>query len=223
MVTIRSKYSLKKLYRLLKVNNLHNYLDYNSLHEWSIKNKNLFWKSIWDFTKIKGSYIEPIVENENNFISSKFFKNSELNYTNNLINRNDNNDALVFYSEQNYSRRVSWRELGINVNKIANYFKKINIKQGDRIAAVLPNIPETIISFLGVSKIGAIWSSCSADFGPNAIINRFKQISPKILIVSDYYYYNNKKIYTLDKVNEIRKEITSIKKIIIIPYNLKKT
>jgi len=206
----------------LKKNNLHNYSDYFSLHKWSVNNKEIFWKSIWDFTKIKGKYLSPIINEEDNFIKSTFFKNSKLNFANNLIKRNDYKDAIVFFSEKKISRRVSWKQLGNNVNKIANYFKKQNINQGDRVVAVLPNLPETIISFLGTAKIGAIWSSCSADFGTNAIIDRFKQISPKILIISDYYYYNNKKINTLNKIEAIKKEITSIKKIIIIPYLMKK-
>ena len=92
--------NFKDYINYLNNKNLHIYSDYNSLHEWSIKNKGLFWKSIWDFTKIKGNYIDPTIENENNFINSKFFNNSKLNYSNNLINRNDENDALVFYSEQ---------------------------------------------------------------------------------------------------------------------------
>ena len=128
-----------------------------------------------------------------------------------------------FYSEQKKSRRISWQELNIKVNKISNYFLNQGIKKGDRIAAVLPNIPETVIAFLGAAKIGAIWSSCSADFGANAIVDRFKQISPKLLIVSDYYYYNNKKINTLSKVKEIKTKITSIEKIIIVPFSIENT
>ena len=88
---------------------------------------------------------------------------------------------------------------------------KIGIKKGDRVAAVLPNIPETVISFLSVAKIGAIWSSCSSDFGSKAVIDRFGQINPKILIVTDYYFYNNKKINTLEDVKEIKSKIKSIK------------
>ena len=206
----------------LKNINLHIYSDYSSLHKWSINHKDLFWKSIWDFTKIKGFYKDPVVEDEKNFINSKFFNNSELNYTNNLIYRNDNNDAIVFNSEKKISRKITWKELKINVNKFANYLQELNIKKGDRIAAVLPNIPEAVIAFLGTAKIGAIWASCSSDFGTDAIIDRFKQISPKILIVSDYYYYNNKKIDTLSKVNILKKRIAGIKKIIIIPYALDK-
>ena len=106
----------------LKKNNLHNYSDYSSLHKWSVNNKEIFWKSIWDFTKIKGNYFSPIINEEDNFIKSTFFKNSKLNFVNNLIARNDSKDAIVFFSEKKISRRVSWKQLGNNVNKIANYF-----------------------------------------------------------------------------------------------------
>ena len=206
----------------LKKNKLHKYINYKKLHKWSINNKKLFWKSIWDFTNIVGDLKEPFIENEDDFIKSKFFNNSKINYSKNIVNRKDKKDAIVFYSEQKHIRKISWKELDININKVANYFIANNIKKGDRIAAVLPNLPETVIAFLSAAKIGAVWSSCSSDFGPEAIIDRFKQISPKVLIVSDYYFYNNKKIITLSKVNEIISKISSIKKIIIIPYELKK-
>ena len=192
---------------------------YESLHNWSITKKEQFWSSLWDFTDIKGLKKNPIIENEEDFFKSKFFKNCELNFTENLVQKEDTNDAIVFYSEQQISRRVSWRDLKKNVNKISNYFKKIGIKYEDRIAGILPNIPETVISFLATAKIGAVWSSCSADFGPQAIIERFKQINPKILIISDYYFYNNKKINILDKIEEVLKNLPSVIQVIIIPYD----
>ena len=131
--------------------------DYNLLHDWSIKNKKHFWSEIWSFTSMIGEYKEPIIENERNFIKSVFFKNAKLNFTHNLIQKKNNSDALVFYSEQGFNRRISWKELDKQVSKIACYYKKQKIKKGDRIAAILPNIPETVISFLGAAKIGAIW------------------------------------------------------------------
>ena len=204
--------------KFLKKNNLHYYQNYSNLHNWSIEKKEIFWKSIWDFTNIVGEYNDPVIINENDFINSKFFVNSKLNYAKNIIKKNNHDSAIVFYSEQNHYRKISWSDLKINVNKFANYLKKQGIKKGDRIGAVLPNIPEAVIAFLGSAKIGAIWSSCSADFGADAIIDRFEQIKPKILIVADYYYYNNKKIDTLAKVKELKNSISSIKKIIIIPY-----
>ena len=208
----------------LNLNNIYKYSNYKKLHKWSIQNKKLFWKSIWDFTNIIGEFNKPIVENEKSFIDSIFFKNSKLNFTQNILkNKYNNNDAIVFYSEQRTSRRLSWKELNINSNKFSNYLLSKGIKKGDRIAAVLPNIPETVIAFLGTAQIGAIWSSCSADFGASAILDRFKQITPKVLIVSDYYYYNNKKIHTLNKVSELITNISSLENIIIIPYSLEKT
>ena len=194
---------------------------YKSLHDWSINNKNEFWSSIWDFTEIKGIKKKPIIENEKDFINSKFFKNCELNFTENLIQKNTEDDAIVFYSEQKINKRLSWKDLKININKLSNHFKKIGINPKDRVVGILPNLPETVISFLATAKIGAVWSSCSADFGPKAIIDRFKQIDPKILIISDYYFYNNKKINTLDKVKEVILELPSLIEIIIIPYNEK--
>jgi len=160
-----------------------------------------------------------VVKNEKSFINSIFFKNSKLNFSKNLIQKKDDSDALVFYSEQGSHRRISWKQLNQQVGKVSYYFQKQKIQKGERIVSVLPNIPEAVISFLGAAKIGAIWSSCSADFGPQAIIDRFKQIEPKILLISDYYFYNNKKINTLDKVKIIKDHLPSIKKIIIVPYN----
>ena len=205
-------------------NNLSKIIDnsYESLHKWSITNKKDFWSSIWDFTNIKGKKNYPILENEHDFIKSVFFKNSRLNFTENLLVKNNDEDAIVFFSEQKFQRRVTWKKLKIEVNKISKFFKKININKGDRIVGILPNIPETVISFLATAKIGAIWSSCSADFGPKAVIDRFKQIEPKVLIVSDQYFYNNKKIKTLNKIDIILKELSSINQIIIIPYDHRK-
>ena len=213
--TILNKFQ-KKNFSKIKSNN------YEKLHSWSVNNKKEFWSSIWDFTKIKGIKKNPIIENENDFINSKFFKNSKLNYTENLLQKDNDEDAIVFYSEKIISRTLSWSQLKKNVNKISFFFKKIGIVQEDRIAGILPNLPETIISFLATAKIGATWSSCSSDFGKRAIIDRFKQIDPKILIISDYYFYNDKKIDTLNKIDEILLELPNIIKIIIIPYENKK-
>ena len=192
---------------------------YETLHTWSISKKEEFWSSFWDFSEIIGEKNKPIIENEKDFINSKFFKNCKLNFVENILQKNDENDAIVFYSEQKTNRRLSWKNLNINVNKISNHFKNIGIKKGDRIAGIMPNIPETVVAFLAAAKIGAIWSSCSADFGPNAIIDRFKQIDPKIIILSDYYFYNNKKINTLNKIKEILSELPSVTEVIIVPYD----
>jgi len=191
---------------------------YNDLHRWSIDFKEIFWDKVWDFTNIIGEKKEEIFKDSQNFIDAKFFDNSSLNYTENCLQKNSDDDAIIFYNEQKHSRRISWRELRLNIFKISHYFKSKNIQKNDRIAAVLPNIPETVEAFLACAQIGAIWSSCSSDFGPKAIMDRFKQISPKILIITDHYFYNNKKIDTMKNIKSIINEIPSIKNIIVIPY-----
>ena len=214
--------NLTKYINFLKKNKIYKYKNYELLHKWSVKNKEKFWESIWKFSKIKGKIHKKIINNEKNIFKSTFFYKSKINYTENLIQKNNNDDAIVFYSENKKNRKVSWHKLKELVDSLSFFYISKNVKKGDRIAAILPNIPETIISFLAAAKIGAIWSSCSADFGPKAIIDRFKQIKPKILIITDYYYYNNKKINTLKNIDIILDNIKSVKEVIIIPYLLNK-
>jgi len=201
------------------LNEKNKFTSYQDLHKWSINKKEVFWDKVWQFTNIIGEKKEKIFRDSKHFIETKFFETSLLNYTENCLeNNNDNNDAIIFYNEKKYSRRLSWKQLRSNVFKISYYFKSKNVNKKDRIAAVLPNMPETVEAFLACAQIGAIWSSCSSDFGPKAIIDRFKQIDPKILIITDHYFYNNKKINTLKYIKLIISEIQSIENIIIVPF-----
>tara|TARA_B100000700_G_scaffold119275_1_gene134061 strand:- start:555 stop:2492 length:1938 start_codon:yes stop_codon:yes gene_type:complete len=193
--------------------------NYEQLHRWSIEKKEIFWSKFWEFSNIIGEKKGIIFKDSKNFIETKFFENSHLNYTENCLQLNSNNEAIIYYNEQKQLKKITWYDLKSNVFKIAHYFKSKNIVKYDRIAAVLPNIPETVQAFLACAQIGAIWSSCSSDFGPKAIIDRFKQIKPKILIISDHYFYNNKKIDTLKNIKSILTELPSIKNIIIIPFS----
>ena len=204
------------------INNEVNINSYEDLHRWSIEKKEIFWDKIWQFTNIIGEKKNIIFRDSANFIETKFFETSLLNYTENCLQKNNDDDAIIFYNEQKISKRVSWKQLRSNVFKISHYFKSINIKQQDRIAAVLPNMPETVQAFLACAQIGAVWSSCSSDFGPRAIIDRFKQIKPKVLIITDHYFYNNKKIDTLKYIKSIINEIPSIENIILVPYGKNK-
>ena len=192
---------------------------YEQLHKWSVEKKDIFWDNVWEFTQIIGQKKEKVFKESKRFIDSRFFDQSTLNYAENCLQKNDRNSAIIFYNEQKKQREVSWQELRNNIFKVSNFFINKDIKKNDRIAAILPNIPETVEAFLACAQIGAIWSSCSSDFGPKAIIDRFKQIEPKILIISDHYYYNNKKINTLTNIDLILKEIPSIKDVILIPYD----
>ncbi len=194
---------------------------YADLHLWSINKKNDFWNEIWNFTKIIGNKIGPVLIDNNDFLKTKFFEKSELNYTENCLKKNDDSDAIISYTENQTKKVYSWKQLREDIFKVSYYFKSKNIKEGDRIAAILPNFAETVVSFLATAQIGAIWSSCSPDFGQQAIIDRFKQISPKILLVTDYYYYNKKKFDTTLIISDILKKIPSIKQVILIPYEKK--
>ena len=193
--------------------------NYEHLHRWSVEKKEIFWSKFWDFSNIIGEKKDIIFKDSKNFIETKFFENSLLNYTENCLQLNNNDEAIIYYNEQKHVRKITWNNLKSNVFKIAHFYKSKNIEKYDRIAAVLPNIPETVQAFLACAQIGAIWSSCSSDFGPKAIVDRFKQIEPKILIISDHYFYNNKKIDTLKNIKSILSELPSIENLIIIPFD----
>ena len=202
---------------LSKKYNLNIKQNYSRILKWTINNPNKFWSSIWDFAGVKGikkekSYLSKIL------FKSKFLINSELNFAENLLSKNDNSKAITFISENGYREVRSWKDLNLNVNKIANFIKKINIKENDRVAAYLPNLIETVEAFIATTSLGAIWSSCSPDFGVEGVIERFAQIKPKVLIIADRYYYNGKEINIIERLPHILKKIKSIKNIIIVNY-----
>jgi len=192
--------------------------NYKKIHNWSVKNPGEFWNSVWDFSKVKGSKGNSKIRKSKKFFKNIFLPNSKLNFCENLLSKNTNEKAITFISENGYREIRNWQDLNKNVKNISSNLKKLNIKSKDRIAAYMPNIPETVEAFLGSVAIGAIWSSCSPDFGINGVIERFSQIRPKILIVTNQYFYNGKKINILERVPEIIKKIPSIKHIIISTY-----
>ena len=193
--------------------------NFKNLWKWSVKNPEIFWSEIWDFTKIKGIKGKNIIKKNKVFYKNIFFPDSKLNYAENLLPKKNREIALSFLSESGIEKKITWEKLYQNVCKFSYFLKKINLKEKDRIAAYVPNSIETITSFLASSKNGLIWSSCSPDFGTQGVIDRFLQINPKVLITSDYYFYNGKKINILKKIPEIIKKIKSIKKVVIFPYS----
>ena len=203
----------KKLSSYTKVDN------YTNVHKWSVENKEKFWSLVWDFVKIIGIKKGDVLKNSKNFFKSVFFEDSKLNFTENCLLKNDNTDAIIFYSEKLLIKKYTWKQLNEDTFKLSHYLKNKGIKNNDRIVGILPNIPETVIAFLSTAQIGAIWSACSADFGSRAVIDRFKQIKPRILFVTNYYYYNGKLINTLKNIKLIINEIKSIEEIILIPYD----
>ncbi len=194
---------------------------YSKLLDWSLKKPKDFWSSVWDFTKVKG-YKNLKFKFSGNLFKHKFLINSKLNFAENLLSKNDKSKAITFISENGYKEVRSWKKLNLNISKITKFYKKIGIKKNDRVAAYLPNIIETVESFIATSSIGAIWSSCSPDFGTQGVIERFSQIKPKLLIIADRYYYNGKQINVIDRLPLILENIKSIKKVIVINYPGKK-
>ncbi len=192
--------------------------NFKELWQWSVKNPEEFWSKFWDYSKIIGDKGSVIIQKDKVFNKSKFFPDSKLNYAENILKKRSNDIAINFLSEKGFEEHITWNNLYEKVCKFSNYLKKLSLKKGDRVAAYVPNKIETIISFLACAKNGIIWSSCSPDFGVQGVVDRFKQIEPKVLITSDYYFYNGKKINILDKVDEVTKQIPSIEKVIVYSY-----
>ena len=194
---------------------------YKKLLNWSVKNPKDFWNSIWEYFEVIGKKTDKFKLTKD-LINSKFFVNSKLNFAENLLAKNSNQKAITFVSENGYREQKSWKELNIDVKKIITFYKKINISEKDRIAAYTPNQIETVECFLGASAIGSIWSSCSPDFGVPGVIERFSQIKPKLLVITDKYYYNGKEINIIERLPKILKKIKSIKSVLILNYPGKK-
>ncbi|KPU82093.1 acetoacetyl-CoA synthetase [SAR11 cluster bacterium PRT-SC02] len=197
--------------------------NFKKIWKWSVENPEIFWSKFWDFSKIIGTKGNIILEKNNIFNKSKFFPDSKLNYSENILKKRTSEVAINFLSEKGFEETISWKDLYEKVCRFSNYLKKANIQKGDRVAAYVPNKIESIIAFLACAKNGIIWSSCSPDFGVQGVVDRFKQIEPKILITSDYYFYNGKKIIILDKVKEILNKIPSIQKTIVFNYDKRET
>tara|TARA_B100000029_G_scaffold514408_1_gene617097 strand:- start:1349 stop:3307 length:1959 start_codon:yes stop_codon:yes gene_type:complete len=192
--------------------------EYNKIWNWSIENPLNFWKSIWEFTNVKGKIGNPLLKKSKIFYKNKFFPQAQLNYAENILKKNNEQAAIIFKSENNFKNILSWRDLNINVEKISNWMRDVKIKKGDRVAAYLPNIPESVTAYIATATLGAIWSSCSPDFGINGVIDRFSQINPKILFIGDKYFYNGKKINIIERLPEILKKIPSINKVVLVTY-----
>ena len=203
---------IKKNYKINSSN------DFNKIWKWSVDNPKFFWKSIWDFTKVKGELGNILLQESDIFFKNKFFYDTRLSYAENLLKKNNKNPAIIFKSENGYKIILSWKDLNFNVAQISEWMKLNGINKGDRVAAYLPNLPETVIAYISTSTLGAIWSSCSPDFGTAGVVDRFSQISPKILFIGDKYFYNGKKINILERLPEIINKVPSIKKIVVVPY-----
>ena len=191
---------------------------YDLLHKWSLDNIEEFWSLVWDDANIIGTKGKSIINNYNDLIKSKFFPEGQLNFAENLLIGEDIREAIVFYGEGKEKQSISLKELKVKVEVLAKWLIKNDVKQGDRVAVLATNSPETIISMLATAAVGAIFTSCSPDFGEEGIIDRFGQCNPKIFITTDGYIYGGKKYDIRDKANNISNRISSIEQTIHIRY-----
>ncbi|MDC0977002.1 acetoacetate--CoA ligase [Pelagibacteraceae bacterium] len=195
--------------------------DFKKIWQWSVSEPEIFWSKFWDYSKMIGNKGKAVIRKDKAFNKTKFFPDSKINYSENILKKKNKDIAINFLSETGFEESISWSLLYEKVCKFSHYLKTLNLQKGDRVAAYVPNKIESIIAFLACAKNGIIWSSCSPDFGEQGVVDRFKQIEPKVLITCDYYFYNGKKINILEKVKNILTKIPTVKKTIVFSYNRK--
>ena len=192
--------------------------NYELLWDWSIKQNKEFWPSLIDFLDIQYSgNIKPTVSSDHYIYNQKYFTNIRISYAQNILEKL-NDVPIIFQNESNFRVEITREEIQKKVRNLTAYLKSIGITKGDRVVAVAANTPDTIISFLATNYLGAIWSSCSPDFGENAILDRFNQIKPKLLLYSEIYFYGGKKINIKDKIESVFNKIDTAKHLIKLNY-----
>ncbi|UUP18436.1 acetoacetate--CoA ligase [Nitratireductor thuwali] len=191
---------------------------FQALHRWSIDDREAFWSLVWDFCGIVGGKGGTVLENGDRMPGASFFPEARLNFAENLLPRRGADDAIVFRGENKAERRLSWDELRDLVSKLQQYFAAHGVKAGDRVAAMMPNMPETVAAMLAATSLGAIWSSCSPDFGVRGVLDRFGQIEPVIFIVPDGYWYNGKSFEVAEKTAEIAASLPSLRRVLVVDY-----
>jgi acetoacetyl-CoA synthetase len=191
---------------------------YKELHAWSVAHPDLFWDRVWDYCGVIGEKGTRKLIDGDKMPGATFFPDAQINFAENLLRKKGVGDALVFRGEDKVSYRLSWDELHALVSRAQQALKAEGIGKGDRVAAMLPNLPESVALMLAVTSLGAIWSSCSPDFGERGVLDRFGQIEPKLFIAVDGYWYNGKAIDLTQRLTAIANELPSARKVVIVPY-----
>ncbi|HEX7047547.1 MAG TPA: acetoacetate--CoA ligase [Gammaproteobacteria bacterium] len=193
--------------------------DYAGLHQWSIDRPEVFWPEVWAFCGIKAERTwDEVLVDADKMPGAKWFTDTRLNFAENLLRFRDDKPAIVFRDEHGGRIELSYAELYGEVAKLAGAMRAMGVKKNDCVAGFMPNRPETIIAMLATTSIGAIWSSCSPDFGINGVLDRFGQIEPKVLFTTDGYYYNGKTIDSLERIGGVLEKLDSIEKVVIVPF-----
>ena len=195
------------------------FADYAALHRWSVADLEAFWQSIWDYYQVQSSTPVARVLSSHTMPGAQWFAGASLNFAEHIFRgRSDERPALLAADEQRDPRALSWADLEARVASVAGYLRGLGVAPGDRVVAYLPNIPEALVAFLAASAIGAVWSSCSPDFGTNSVVDRFQQIAPKVLIAVDGYGYNGKTIDRVAELGQLQGALPSLERILLIDH-----
>ncbi len=192
---------------------------YDELYEWSIANIPDFWAAMWDYAEIKASQpYDRVIDDLGKMPGARWFTGARLNFAENLLRYRDDHLALIFKGEAQETIRMTYRQLHGQVAQLAKSLREAGVVPGDRVAGFVPNMPETIIAMLAATSLGAVWSSCSPDFGIRGVLDRFGQIKPKIIFTANGYSYKGNKIDCLERLANILRELPSTEKVIVVPY-----
>ncbi len=192
--------------------------DYRDLHAWSIESRSEFWNLMWDFGGVIGEKGKRPIADGDLMPGARFFPDARLNFAENLLRRHSADSAIIFRGEDKVTRKMSCAELDQLVSKLQQALTAAGVKTGDRVAAMLPNLPEAIALMLATTSLGAIFSSCSPDFGERGVIDRFGQIEPKVFVACDGYWYAGKRIEIADKLKTIVESLPTARKVVIAGY-----
>jgi acetoacetyl-CoA synthetase len=193
--------------------------DYAALYDWSIESPQDFWAAIWRFCDVKAAApYANVLRDASSMPGAKWFEGAKLNFAANLLEHEASGTALVFVNERGERTELSWRELRAQVASVAARLRALGLRRGDRVAAYIANRPEAVVAMLATASVGAVWSSCSPDFGVDAVLDRFGQIDPKVLFATDGYFYNGKSIDSLPVVRTVAARLKNLAAVVIVPY-----
>ncbi len=192
---------------------------YSEFYRWTVENPEQFWESVWEWCRVSAAKKGArVLLDGDKMPGAKWFPEARLNFAENLMRRGDRGDALVFWDETGFRRRLSYAELYSEVSRAGQALAALGIRPGDRVAAFIPNMPETMVLALAAISLGAVWSSCSPDFGSDGVLDRFGQIEPKVLFCADGYLYNGREHDSLERVASIAEQLPSLKKVVVVPH-----
>jgi acetoacetyl-CoA synthetase len=197
----------------------HSFSSYPELYRWSVQNIPDFWALLWDFVDIQASEsFSQVIDDVTKMPGARWFSGARLNFAQNLLRYRDEHTAIIFQSEGSEAVSMSYAQLYTRVAQLARVLKDLGVQPEDRVVGFMPNMPETVIAMLAATSLGAIWSSCSPDFGIKGVLDRFGQIQPKVLFTSDGYVFKGKDMDRLERVAGIMQDLPSVQQVVVVPF-----